>query len=79
MHRGMEKMNGGIVVRESKVRITEVGARHTIYLRKDFVTDSTFPFKPGQTLVAKIVGKRVIIEGPDGGGREEKTGRDKTP
>lgn len=56
-------MSGGIVVRETKIKITGVkGARHTIYFRKDFVTDSAFPFQPGQELVAKIVGGKVIIE-----------------
>jgi len=65
-------MSGGIVVRETKIKITEVkGARHTIYFRKDFVTDSAFPFKPGQELVAKIVGKKVIIESEDENARGE--------
>jgi len=61
-------MNGEIVVKETKVKITEVnGSKHTIYLRKDFVTDSAFPFRPGQKLVAKIVGRMVIIEAPEKG------------
>lgn len=56
-------MSGGIVVRETKIKITEVkGTKHTIYFRKDFVTDSAFPFRPGQELVAKIVGNKVVIE-----------------
>jgi hypothetical protein len=71
---------GEIVVKESKTRINQVdGNKHTMYLRKDFVTDSAFPFKPKQELVVKIVGKTVIIEEStevDGG---EKTRRGKAP
>ena len=71
---------GESVVKESKIKINEVdGKRHTIYLRKDFVTDSAFPFKPGQELVVKIVGKRVIIEGLGEDDGREKAGRGKTP
>jgi hypothetical protein len=63
MEIGMEKIIGEIVVKKTKVKITEVGGtRHTIYLRKDFVTDSAFPFRPRQELEAKIVGNRIIIE-----------------
>jgi hypothetical protein len=60
-------MNGEIVVKVTKAKITEVnGSKHTIYLHKNFVTDSAFPFKPGQELTAKIVGKKVIFESAHG-------------
>ncbi len=50
-----------ILVSEVKVKIYKVGSRHTINLPSGFVTDSVFPFKPNEELIAKIDGKRIII------------------
>jgi hypothetical protein len=38
------------------------GSRHTLYLQKAFVEDSSFPFKPDEPLVAKIDKNRVVLE-----------------
>ena len=44
------------------VKIYAVKSRHTINLPSDFVRDSAFPFKVGEELVARIEGKKVVIE-----------------
>lgn len=49
-------------VKESETKIYESQSRHTLYLKKNFVEDSAFPFKPKEDLVAKIVGDKLIIE-----------------
>jgi hypothetical protein len=38
--------------------------RHSINLSTEFVRDSASPFKPLEELVARIDGKRVVIERP---------------
>ncbi len=38
------------------------GARHTIYLRSDLVTDSSFPFEVGKPLTVRIEGQKLVIE-----------------
>lgn len=50
------------MVIQTMIKIYEVDSRHSIYLPKDFVSDSAFPFKPKKKLIAKIENKRVIIE-----------------
>jgi antitoxin component of MazEF toxin-antitoxin module len=50
------------MVREARTTIRRVGSRHTLYLRKDLVEDSQFPFKPGEPLTVKIDGDRLIVE-----------------
>lgn len=50
------------MVREARTTIHKVGSRHTIYLRKDFVEDSQFPFKPGEPLIVRIDGDRLVVE-----------------
>jgi len=45
-------------------RINKVGSRHSIYLRKSLVEDSGFPFVPGELLLVRIEGRRLIIERP---------------
>jgi len=50
------------LVREVQTKIHKVKSRHTIYLRKEFVEDSAFPFKVGQLLSIRIEGDKVIIE-----------------
>lgn len=50
------------MVDKVKVKIYKVGSRHSINLPSSFVTDSTFPFQPNEELIAKIEGKRVVLE-----------------
>jgi hypothetical protein len=50
------------MVKESRTKIHKVGSRHTIYLQKDLVEDSAFPFKPGEPLMVRIDGNKLIIE-----------------
>jgi hypothetical protein len=38
------------------------GSRHTIYLRKDLVSDSNFPFEVGESLTIRIEGQKLVIE-----------------
>ncbi|MGV8127639.1 MAG: hypothetical protein ACP5PV_10565 [Methanothrix sp.] len=47
---------------QAAVKIYAVKSRHTINLPSDFVRDSAFPFKVGEELVARIEGKKVVIE-----------------
>ena len=46
----------------TKTKIYKVNSRHTIYLPKDFINDSAFPFKPNEDLTAKIEKDKTIIE-----------------
>ena len=50
------------MVTEAETKIQKAGSRHTIYLRKDLVNDSAFPFGPKQPLIVKIQGERLVIE-----------------
>jgi hypothetical protein len=50
------------MVNQAKVKIYKVGSRHSINLPSSLVTDSGFPFKPNEELVAKIDGKKVILQ-----------------
>jgi hypothetical protein len=50
------------LVREVKTKIQQVGSRHTIYLKKDLVDDSNFPFKIGEPVTVRINGKTLVIE-----------------
>ena len=50
------------MVNQAKTKIVKVGSRHTIYLQKDLVTDSIFPFKADEELIVKIEGKKLVIE-----------------
>ncbi len=49
------------MVIESLTKITRVDSRHTLYLQKDLVNDSAFPFKAGEQLTVRIDGNRLII------------------
>ena len=51
-----------VMVKEAKTKIHQVGSRHTVYLPKNLVEDSAFPFKPMETLIVRIDGRRLIIE-----------------
>lgn len=50
------------MVDRAKVKIYAVQGRHTINLPSEFIRDSTFPFKPNESLIAKIDKDRIIIE-----------------
>jgi hypothetical protein len=50
------------VVSQTKTKIAKVGSRHTIYLEKAFVEDSSFPFKPDEFISIRIDKNRLIIE-----------------
>ena len=50
------------VTAQAKVKIYVSGGRHSINLPGEFIRDSAFPFKPLEGLVARIDGKRVVIE-----------------
>jgi hypothetical protein len=52
----------GVMVSQAKVKMYEVGSRHTINLPSEFVRDSAFPFQPKEELTAKIQDDKVIIE-----------------
>jgi hypothetical protein len=49
---------------QARVKIYVSGGRHSINLPSELVRDSAFPFKPLEELVARIDGKRVVIERP---------------
>lgn len=55
------------MVKETKTKINEYKSRHTLYLQKDFVSDSAFPFKVGEELIARIKEDKVILEKPNKG------------
>jgi hypothetical protein len=50
------------VVHEVKTKIHKVGPRHTIYLKKELIDDSGFPFKIDEPIKVKIVGETLVIE-----------------
>jgi hypothetical protein len=50
------------MVSQAKVKLYGSKSRHSINLPSDFVRDSAFPFKVGEELVAKIDGKKIILE-----------------
>src|SRR5207237_7803814 len=45
-----------------EAKIHRVGPRHTIYLAKDLVEDSTFPFSANEDLTVRIEGGALIID-----------------
>ncbi len=47
---------------QAKVKIYVSGGRHSINLPGELVRDSAFPFEPLEELIAKIDGKRLVIE-----------------
>lgn len=50
------------MVNRAETKIHRVRSRHTIYVRKDLIADSAFPFKVGEPLVIRIKGETLIIE-----------------
>lgn len=59
MYTPMHALN---MVSETRTRIAVYRSRHTVYLEKDFVTDSAFPFITGEELVARLDHDRIVIE-----------------
>ena len=51
-----------LMVNQARVKLYEVKSRHSINLPSELVRDSTFPFKPGEPLLARIKGGKLIIE-----------------
>jgi len=50
------------MVIEAVTKIAEVRSRHTMYIKKDLVKDSAFPFTIGEPLKIRIQGDKLIIE-----------------
>jgi hypothetical protein len=50
------------MVIQTTVKIYKVNSRHTIYLPKDFINDSAFPFNPKEKLIARIEDKKIVIQ-----------------
>jgi hypothetical protein len=50
------------MAKETKSKIYQVGPRHTIYLSKDLVSDSTFPFEPKEEINIRIENNMLVIE-----------------
>lgn len=48
----------------AKTKIYKVGSRHTLYLPKEFINDSAFPFIPNEELIAIIENEKIIIKKP---------------
>jgi hypothetical protein len=46
----------------AKVKVYSYKSRHSINLPSEFVRDSSFPFKIGEELTAKIEGDKIIIQ-----------------
>ena len=50
------------MVTEAEGKVSRVGPRHTLYLAKDLVQDSTFPFDTRQPLTVRVEGDHLIVE-----------------
>ncbi len=50
------------LVMSAPTKIQKVGPRHTIYLQKGLVEDSSFPFKVDESLTVRIDGQKLIVE-----------------
>src|SRR5213594_4917700 len=57
------------MVTHAEAKIHRVGPRHTIYLAKDLVEDSTFPFHADEDLTVRIEGDALIIDRDGRSGR----------
>jgi hypothetical protein len=57
------------MVTRAEAKIHRVGPRHTIYLAKDLVEDSTFPFRTDDDLRVRIEGDALIIDKDGKSGR----------
>jgi len=54
--------NSIYMVDKAEIKIYKVGSRHSINLPSALVTDSAFPFKPNEELIARIDGKKITIQ-----------------
>ena len=61
------------MVTRAEAKIHRVGPRHTIYLAKDLVEDSTFPFRADEDLMVRIEGDALIIDKDGRSGRRTAT------
>lgn len=52
------------MARQTSAKIQEYKGRHTLYLQKELVNDSAFPFKVGEDLVVEIEGEKLQISRP---------------
>jgi hypothetical protein len=50
------------LVNSADTKIHKVDSRHTIYLKKELVEDTSFPFKPDEPLVVRITDDKLVIE-----------------
>ena len=50
------------MTKSTTTKIYKVNSRHTIYLPKDFVNDSTFPFIVGEALTIRIEAQKIVLE-----------------
>ncbi len=57
------------MVTRAEAKIHRVGPRHTLYLAKDLVEDSTFPFRTDEDLVVRIEGDALIVDKDGRSGR----------
>ena len=57
------------MVTRAEAKIHRVGPRHTLYLAKDLVEDSTFPFRTDEDLTVRIEGDALIIDKDGRSGR----------
>jgi hypothetical protein len=57
------------MVTRAEAKIHRVGPRHTLYLAKDLVEDSTFPFRTDEDLTVRIEGDALIVDRDGKGGR----------
>ncbi|OLE86041.1 MAG: hypothetical protein AUF79_15880 [Crenarchaeota archaeon 13_1_20CM_2_51_8] len=53
---------GSLMVKEAASKINRVGPRHTLYLQKDLVEDTAFPFLLNEPLAVRVEGARLVIE-----------------
>lgn len=49
-------------MKEALTKIQQSKSHHTIYLVKDLVSDSAFPFKPKEPLIVRIEGNHLVVE-----------------
>ena len=50
------------MVTHAEAKIHRVGPRHTLYLAKDLVEDSTFPFRTDEDLMVRIEGDALVVD-----------------
>jgi hypothetical protein len=48
---------------KTKFIIPSKGSTGVLYIPADVVKDSSFPFRPGQEVIIRIDGQKLIVEG----------------